>query len=88
LWWLTLAITPYNRFDWLLENLLVFLFVGLLPAIGTGTSLYVGWRLERNFALSEADLSGTRVGLIWLWLVRIIVPVTILGILLEAVGVL
>lgn len=60
----------------------------LLPAIGIGTSVYVGWRLERSFALSEADLSGARAGLIWLWLVRIIVPVTILGILLEAAGVL
>jgi len=30
LWWLFLAIMPYDRFDWLLENLLVFLFVGLL----------------------------------------------------------
>jgi putative membrane protein len=32
LWWLALAITPYDRFDWLLENLLVFVFVGLLAA--------------------------------------------------------
>jgi putative membrane protein len=32
LWWLVLAIAPYDRFDWLLENLLVFLFVGLLAA--------------------------------------------------------
>lgn len=31
-WWLLLAIAPYNRFDWFLENLLVFLFVGLLAA--------------------------------------------------------
>jgi putative membrane protein len=30
LWWLALAVAPYDRFDWLLENLLVFLFVGLL----------------------------------------------------------
>ena len=32
LWWLALAIAPYNRFDWFLENLLVFLFVALLAA--------------------------------------------------------
>lgn len=32
LWWLALAIAPYDRFDWLLENLLVFVFVGLLAA--------------------------------------------------------
>ncbi|NIA68539.1 DUF2238 domain-containing protein [Pelagibius litoralis] len=28
--WLALAIAPVNRFDWFLENLLVFFFVGLL----------------------------------------------------------
>lgn len=32
LWWLALAVAPYDRFDWLLENLLVFAFVGLLAA--------------------------------------------------------
>lgn len=31
-WWLLLAIAPYDRFDWFLENLLVFVFVGLLAA--------------------------------------------------------
>jgi len=31
-WWLVLAVTPYDRFDLLLENLLVFVFVGLLAA--------------------------------------------------------
>jgi putative membrane protein len=31
-WWGMLAIAPYNRFDWLLENLLVFVFAGLLAA--------------------------------------------------------
>ncbi len=30
--WLIAAISPTNRFDWLLENLLVFAFVGLLIA--------------------------------------------------------
>ncbi|WP_193367640.1 DUF2238 domain-containing protein [Pelagibius marinus] len=30
LWWLALAIAPYDRFDWFLENLLVVFFVGLL----------------------------------------------------------
>lgn len=30
--WVVAAIAPHNRFDWLLENLLVFLWVGLLLA--------------------------------------------------------
>jgi putative membrane protein len=30
LWWVAMAISPYDRSDWVLENLLVFLAVGLL----------------------------------------------------------
>lgn len=30
--WVVAAIAPFNRFDWLLENLLVFVFVGTLAA--------------------------------------------------------
>lgn len=56
----------------------------LLPTTGILTALYVGWRLERAFVLDEADLGESRIGIIWLWLVRILVPVTILGILLRS----
>ncbi|MFW6028138.1 MAG: sodium-dependent transporter [bacterium] len=58
----------------------------MLPAIGIGTALYVGWRLKRDFALTEADFGNSRIGRTWLWLVRLVVPLTILGILLESVG--
>jgi putative membrane protein len=40
-WWIVLAIAPYNRQDWLLENLLVFASAGVL--IGT----------YRRFAFSD-----------------------------------
>jgi len=56
----------------------------LLPTTGILTALYVGWRLERAFVLNEADFGESRVGTVWLWLVRILVPVTILGILLQS----
>ena len=58
----------------------------LLPSIGIGTALYVGWRLERSFALTEADFGESRIGRIWLWLVRILVPIAIAGILLQSAG--
>jgi len=56
----------------------------LLPTTGILTALYVGWRLERAFVLDEADLGESRIGVAWLWLVRILVPLTILGILLQS----
>ncbi len=56
----------------------------LLPTTGILTALYVGWRLERAFVLDEADFGESRIGAVWLWLVRILVPVTILGILIQS----
>ena len=58
----------------------------LLPAVGIATALAVGWRLERGFALAESDFGDRPAGRIWLWLVRLLVPVTILGILLQSTG--
>lgn len=56
----------------------------LLPVTGILTALYVGWRLERKFVLNEAGFGEGRVGTVWLWLLRVLVPVTILGILLQS----
>lgn len=56
----------------------------LLPTTGILTALYVGWRRDRAFALGETGFNESRIGALWLWLVRILVPVTILGIILQS----
>lgn len=56
----------------------------LLPLGGILVALFVGWRLARSEVLQEADLSGTRMGRVWLWLVRFLVPITIATILLQS----
>ena len=56
----------------------------LLPVGGVLVALFVGWRVKRAVALHEADLAGTRFGMVWLWLLRFLVPVTILAILLQS----
>jgi len=58
----------------------------LLPMIGILTALYVGWRMERAVALSESDFGDTGIGRAWLWLIRILVPLSILGILVQSTG--
>lgn len=58
----------------------------VLPVIGIGTALYVGWGLRRTTALAESDLGNGRLGRIWLWLVRVLVPLMILLILLQSGG--
>lgn len=56
----------------------------LLPVCGVLVALFVGWRLRRAEALGEADLAEARLGRLWLWLLRLLVPVTIFAILLQS----
>jgi NSS family neurotransmitter:Na+ symporter len=56
----------------------------LLPIGGVLVALLVGWRMMAADSLRESDLAGTRLGLVWLWLLRVVVPVTILAILLQS----
>lgn len=56
----------------------------LLPIGGVLTAVFVGWRLKRAESLPEADLANSRCGAVWLWLLRFLVPVTILTILLQS----
>jgi NSS family neurotransmitter:Na+ symporter len=58
----------------------------LLPVSGMFIAVFVGWRLSRAVSLHEADLLHSRLGAIWLWLLRVLVPVTILVILLQSAG--
>ena len=56
----------------------------LLPLGGILMALFVGWRVRQSVSLREADLTDSRFGIAWLWLLRILVPITILGILLQS----
>jgi neurotransmitter:Na+ symporter, NSS family len=56
----------------------------LLPIGGVLVALLVGWRMKAAHSLRESDLAGTRLGLVWLWLLRVVVPVTIFAILLQS----
>lgn len=56
----------------------------MLPISGLLTALFVGWRWRE--ALAEARFAGRRLGLLWLWLVRLVVPALIPAILLRSLG--
>mgnify|MGYP003674330542 CR=1 FL=1 len=56
----------------------------LLPLGGILIALFVGYRLSRDIALAESDLGQTRLGNIWRWLLRTLVPLAIAAILLQS----
>jgi NSS family neurotransmitter:Na+ symporter len=58
----------------------------LLPAAGLIVALFVGWRLDPRVALTDADLPVTMIGQLWLWLLRVAVPLVIVVILMRSLG--
>ena len=56
----------------------------MLPIGGVLVALFVGWRMTKADALHESDLSDSWFGRAWLWLLRVVVPVTIFAILLQS----
>jgi NSS family neurotransmitter:Na+ symporter len=60
----------------------------VLPLGGLAIALSVGWVLGRENALKDSDLEGRAIGAIWLWILRIAVPLMIATILLRSAGLL
>lgn len=58
----------------------------LLPAGGILVCLFVGWRLTRVQALEASGLQGTPIGTLWIWLVRIVAPATIVIVFLDTIA--
>jgi len=59
----------------------------LLPMGGILIAVFVGWHVNRTHALHDANLTNTRLGSLWIWLMRYLVPITITAILLQSIGV-
>lgn len=57
----------------------------LLPLAGLGVALFVGWRWGRTNALVESELSERLLGIVWIWLIRVVAPAMILVILFRSV---
>lgn len=56
----------------------------LLPFGGILIALFVGWKLKMGEALSESELGQGWLGLVWLWLLRVLAPLTLTTILLRS----
>jgi NSS family neurotransmitter:Na+ symporter len=60
----------------------------MLPAGGILISIFVGWRWGTGAALKAAGLEGTRLGILWLWLIRVVSPALTILIILSSTGIL
>lgn len=60
----------------------------ILPICGLAIAVYAGWRLAPSVSTAAANLDGSRLGTVWVWLLRLGVPTTIVVILLRTLGIL
>jgi NSS family neurotransmitter:Na+ symporter len=72
-------------------EVLDFLMVNLaLPIGGLITALFVGWAWQKKAILVDADFAGrwfSSLGVVWVWLLRIVAPVMVLMVFLHNLGV-
>lgn len=54
-----------------------------LPLGGLIISLFIGWGWNKETVLRESDLGNNLIGLVWLWLLRIVAPVLILILFIQ-----
>lgn len=60
----------------------------LLPLGGLVISLFVGWGWNKSEVLKESDFGQSLIGIIWIWILRIVAPIIILLIFLSSIGIL
>lgn len=60
----------------------------LLPLAGISICLFVGWVWDGRRAAAAADLAQGLPATLWLWLLKVVAPATILLILFDSTGVL
>jgi NSS family neurotransmitter:Na+ symporter len=58
----------------------------LLPISGLIVALTVGWKIERSVALNDADFARRRFAMAWIWLLRTLIPATVLLILIRTIA--
>jgi NSS family neurotransmitter:Na+ symporter len=60
----------------------------LLPAGGLLVALIAGWVVKTSDSLSGFEAIGSsRLGVLWLWTIRVVTPILVLLVLLNGVGV-
>ncbi len=68
------TMTPYDLIDYVTANL-------LMPIGGMLIALFVGWRLDPKALAEELSFGSPVIFATWLWMIRIVAPLAILGVL-------
>ncbi len=67
----------------LFDMLQIFTSHGLLPLVGIGTALFAGWALRPELAREQLHLRSPCAFDVWLWLMRIVIPVALVCVMVR-----
>ena len=71
--------TPYDLIDYITANL-------LRPIGAILIAIFVGWRMKRESLVEELPVMGPKLFTLWLWMIRTVVPLALLGILITGLN--
>lgn len=57
-----------------------------LPLGGLIIALFMGWGWKKTDALRDSDFGESTIGIVWIWLLRIVAPIAVLLIFLNGLG--
>ena len=68
--------TFFNIIDYLTESI-------LMPAGVVLIALFVGWRMQVAVLKEELPVMGPAVFQVWLWMIRVVAPLAIIGVMYQ-----
>jgi NSS family neurotransmitter:Na+ symporter len=71
--------TFLDQMDYITANI-------FLPLGGLIIALFMGWGYNKTEALRDSDFGDSTIGIVWIWLLRIVAPVAVLLIFLNGLG--
>ena len=69
--------TPFDLIDYFTANV-------MMPLGGILMALFVGWRIKPKVLADDLPFMSTAVFNAWLWMIRVVVPLAILGVLYDS----
>jgi neurotransmitter:Na+ symporter, NSS family len=70
------GITVYGLIDYFTANI-------FMPVGGILIALFVGWRMQVSTLREELPLMGPAVFQVWLWMIRVVAPLAIVGVMYQ-----
>ena len=71
--------TLYDLIDYVPANI-------LMPIGAIMIAVFVGWRMKRESLVEELPVMGPKLFTVWLWMIRTVVPLALLGILISGLN--